>query len=390
MDWDHPDPEAHLTTLDAQGQGRVLYITGSVSPIIEGLRITGGNAADSNNQIDSGGGVYILTAQATIQSNFIYSNTAEEGGGLYLKSSASSLTGNRITDNQVFADSGLDSGGNGGGVYLRSSSNATLTGNIIEGNRASGGAWSGGNGGGVYLYQSAAVLNENIVHGNVASGPPGSGGGGLYLRWSAASLNANRILSNTGGNGGALYLYRSDATLTNNVVAINKGIVSGLYIEGSSPRLLHTTIARNGGPTDTGMYIIADMYNTYSTVALTNTILVGHHVGLDVTANNTVTLQNTLWGSGGWTNATDSRGAGAILTGTVNLWGDPVFVASDSGDYHLGPGSAALDAGVGAGVACDMDGEPRPYQVPDLGADEYWPSGVLKYLYLPMIFRSSP
>ena len=41
---DPPDPQANPTTLDAQGQGRVFYITGDISPTIEGLRITRGDA----------------------------------------------------------------------------------------------------------------------------------------------------------------------------------------------------------------------------------------------------------------------------------------------------------------------------------------------------------
>jgi hypothetical protein len=43
-DWSTPDPVANPTTLDAQGQGRVLYLTAGISVTIEGLRIVGGNA----------------------------------------------------------------------------------------------------------------------------------------------------------------------------------------------------------------------------------------------------------------------------------------------------------------------------------------------------------
>jgi hypothetical protein len=43
-DWDTSDPEANPTTLYAQGQGRVAYITGAISPTLEGLRLTGGDA----------------------------------------------------------------------------------------------------------------------------------------------------------------------------------------------------------------------------------------------------------------------------------------------------------------------------------------------------------
>jgi len=42
--WLTPYPITQPTTLDAQGQGRVLLIAGDVSPTIEGLRIKGGDA----------------------------------------------------------------------------------------------------------------------------------------------------------------------------------------------------------------------------------------------------------------------------------------------------------------------------------------------------------
>jgi uncharacterized repeat protein (TIGR01451 family) len=46
-------------------------------------------------------------------------------------------------------------------------------------------------------------------------------------------------------------------------------------------------------------------------------------------------------------------------------------VDPDNGDYHIGPGSAAIDAGVDAGVTTDIDGQARPSGLgPDLGADE--------------------
>jgi hypothetical protein len=112
-------------------------------------------------------------------------------------------------------------------------------------------------------------------------------------------------------------------------------------------------------------------------VTLTNTILVSQTVGITVTANSTATLIGTLWGSGAWANGTNWSGAGVIVTGTVNVFGDPDFVDPAAGDYHLGPGSAALDAGLNAGVMMDIDNQPRPYHAPDLGADEYWLPGVL-------------
>ena len=152
---------------------------------------------------------------------------------------------------------------------------------------------------------------------------------------------------------------------------------SGLYVWRSSPRLLHNTIARNSGGDGSGIYVTEHpSYGFYSTVALTNTILVSHSVGITVTAGNTATLEATLWNG----NALDWGG-----TGTVNHTNDhsgaPAF-ASDG--YHLTPGSAAIDQGVNVGVMTDIDGDARPIgPLPDLGADEG------KYrIYLQLVMRS--
>ena len=42
---DPPDPDANPTMLEAEGRGGVILIAGSISPVIEGLQITGGDAA---------------------------------------------------------------------------------------------------------------------------------------------------------------------------------------------------------------------------------------------------------------------------------------------------------------------------------------------------------
>jgi len=327
---DPPDPDANLTTVDAQGVGRVIYIAGEISPTVGGLRITGGDAAGLGGGPaggDAGGGVYIINASATLRHNQVFSNTARWGGGLYLRESDGTLNSNTITTNSAGKD-----------------------------------------GGGLYLYQSNGTLSGNAVTANTA----GKDGGGLYLWKSDEMLDGNTVTANTAEDGGGLYLSDSDATLANNVVADNLADVagSGLYIRRSSPRLLHTTIVRNTGGDGSGVCVTDDEGN-YSTVALTNTILVDHTVGVTVTAGNTVTLGATLWGKNTWANETDWGGAGAVITGTGNYWGDPAFVNPTAGDYHIQLTSAAVDAGVDAGVTTDVDGQPRPWgHGYDVGADE--------------------
>jgi uncharacterized repeat protein (TIGR01451 family) len=146
---------------------------------------------------------------------------------------------------------------------------------------------------------------------------------------------------------------------------------SGLYIRASSVRLLHNTIANNTGGDGSGIYVAFNdpvlQIITNSTVALTNTVIVSQTVGVTVTTGNTVTLNSTLWNG----NVTNWGGAGKI-TATNNYSGTPAFINPAGSDFHLGPASAAIDKGINAGVATDIDGQPRPQGGGyDLGADEY-------------------
>jgi hypothetical protein len=397
---DPPDPGANLTTLNARGSGRVLFVTGDVSPVVEGLRITGGDATGLGGAplgVDAGGGVCVLSAALTFRDNQVFSNSAERGGGLYLGSSHSILSGNTIFSN--FTASVWS--GSGGGAYLYDSP-ATLRDNDISSNSAT---WRGG---GLALSSSDATLFGNTVTANTAtdgggmsidSGSPtldgntisantAEVGGGLYLLSSQAALGGNNIIYNFANDrGGGLASDSSAVALVNTVVADNRtGTTgSGLYVDSSILHLSHTTVAHNSGGDGSGVYV---RFN--STTALTNTILVSHTIGVYVAGGSSANLEGTLWGSGAWANGADWGGAGTIITGTINLWGDPDFIDSANGDYHIGSASAAIDVGVDAGVRMDIDIEPRPYHTPDLGADEYYPPGALKRQYMPLVLRESP
>ncbi len=247
-------------------------------------------------------------------------------------------------------------------------------------------------GGGLHISARNATLNGNVIARNTAGM-----GGGMSVVGGPVTLTGNTIVSNAavstwGGSsigGGGLRFLSSDSTLINNVVADNQASIpgSGVYVAGSSLRLLHNTIARNRGSSGSGIYVSS--YISPSAVTLTNTILVSHAVGIAVESENTATLAATLWGTGTWANLANWGGDGAIFTGTVNVFGDPAFVNPDAGDYHISAGSAARNAGVNAGILTDLDNQPR-LQAPDLGADEYWPPGTPKYVYLPVVLRQSP
>lgn len=279
-----------------------------------------------------GGGVYFNGGEVTLSGNTIYNNSASNGGGVYLRGSASTLNNNTIYSNTAYSTFFAS----GGGIYLRSNV-AMLNGNNVCSNTVS--AWYGGSSGGMFIYSDGTLtLSGNVVQGNTASSTE-SGSPVWYP-----------------SSGGGLRLYCNDATLVNNIVADNQAAIgSGLYIYGSSPRLLHTTIARNSG--GSGIYV----GGSSATPALTNTILVNHSVGISVTGSNTATLNATLW------HANNTNWSGNV-THTNDFSGDPAF---DADGHHLTGCSAAIDIGVDAGVTVDIDDELRPSTGKDVGADEF-------------------
>jgi parallel beta-helix repeat protein len=356
----------------------------------------------ASSSVGSGGGVYVHQGTAAISGNTIYSNTAQSnGGGIFVNNSHNiTLVNNTILSNTTNA-------GHGGGIDIRQSDNALLSGNTLIGNQAysrGGGMYvyqgydtlvgntiisnTAESGGGVYLVGRAVTMTANTVLSNTAMM-----GGGLYLEYNDAILNRNTISFNRttldNGEGGGIFLYNSDPTMDGNIITFNyadwggglslyrsspvmKNTVvadnkAGEYGSGisirlhSSPNLYHTTFARNQGGDGSG---VSTPFGAGSdcTVALTNTILVSHTVGITVSESNTVTLVGTLW----YSNTADWDGLGAIITGTHNLWADPLFAADG---YHISASSPAINQGVLTEVTSDIDGDPRDL-LPDLGADE--------------------
>ena len=418
------NPEMYPSILDGENQRRVVYVNGVISPTLDGLIITGGDAGNSsasptygggiysydanlvisNSVISSnfacadcgsdgaGGGMYLENSMTTLSDNVIISNTASTstsgyGGGLYFDDSPATLIGNTIVSNTA----ALTGDGEGGGLYF-DDSDATLSGNTVQGNTAAAGD---GLCGGLYLASSSATLTGNMIQNNTASTAGNGKGGGVCISNRSVTLDGNMITGNTAtlnpsatGLGGGLSIRNGASfTMTNNIVADNHANTggSGLWIYGSSSlptsgQLLHNTIADNHSSGE-GISV-----GEYTTLAFTNTIIAGHSsTGITVTAGSKAMLESTLWYNSG----SDTGGGGTIEIGTNNIYGDPAFANPSAWDYHLTFGSPAIDVGINAGVTTDIDGDPRPWPADgayDIGADEVW----WRYVYLPLVLQSSP
>ncbi|MEJ2212169.1 MAG: right-handed parallel beta-helix repeat-containing protein, partial [Anaerolineae bacterium] len=235
-----PDPEANPTTLDALGLGRVLYVGGSIDATVEGLRITGGNAAGLGGYVapwgtyDAGGGIYAITATVVLSANEIVSNTIPSqgdgsGGGVASLHSNVALVGNRVRGNDADRGGGLyestssleantivsNTAGAGGGVYASEGDTTLLQTELISNTAFYGG--------GLYAWDGYLISNHAAFLGNIAD----NDGGGLFVRGSEVTLLDSDITGNTAEfSGGGLYLDQSPATLGRNTPAAGHGAVS--------------------------------------------------------------------------------------------------------------------------------------------------------------------
>jgi uncharacterized repeat protein (TIGR01451 family) len=376
--WNTSYPTTQHAVLDAQGQGRVIYVSGDITVSVEGLDVTGGDATGTHsggiaireaiaaisrcrifsNTSDEGGGLGLYNAEATLEANTIAANTASHGGGLSLSGSYATLRSNRILSNAASGD--------GGGLCTRNSG-ITLQENEIVGNTA------GDDGGGVYLASGVATLAANAITANLAHNR--GGGIALYTMRSAyggSELKGNVVSGNAAQYGGGMYLGdRSDVIIENNFVTenslINDGQGAGVHIIESAPQLRHNTLARNRAASE-------GIYCEDGEVSLYNNILVSHTVGIRLAGSSKAWLDGTLWGTGAWSNKSDYEitGTSMITIGAINIWEGPDFVDPANGDYHINADSPARDAGILTDVDTDIDRQVRHMGLAyDIGADEF-------------------
>lgn len=418
-----PNPRSNPTVLDASGQGRVVYVAPSVTVTLEGLTLLNGDGSDlgggTGSYPDAGGGFYADRAILAIHNSIIVANRSPMAGGGYVNRGAFTLTQSTITHNVAIS-------GDAGGLWLYAPTRAQIYSNTFAHNHTgfNGGAlvpvYGNANvaiihnrmvsntatrdGGAIFMASGAQICDNDLSY-NVAGGSAGAiyingyspivvsnrvmanraeyYGGGIYAN-RGVNLQRNSVISNSAGRGGGgIFLAGSGtetARLENNIVAANHIAPgrngAGILVWGTTPHLIHTTIAENTGGDGTGLYAKEQYNGPKSSAFLTNTIVVSQTIGVQAKSGNTITLASTLW----YNNSTDTIG-NVISTGST--LGDPAFTAPQAHDYHIGATSKARDAGIPAGVLVDIDGEPRLSTGPvDLGADEFWWP-----VFLPLVLR---
>jgi uncharacterized repeat protein (TIGR01451 family) len=160
------------------------------------------------------------------------------------------------------------------------------------------------------------------------------------------------------GNGVGLAIRGAQAfTVANNLIGDH--VTASVELAGLGTGFLYhnTLVGGNARAQGVGLTILDPLV-----LALTNNIVVSHSVGISATTPATLLAHNTLL----WSNTDDP------ISGTAAILEPPMLAAPAQHDYHLRPGSPAIDAGISVNVPIDADGEPRPIgPLPDVGADEF-------------------
>jgi hypothetical protein len=411
-DWTTSNPIANPTIIDAQRQGRGISIVGDGSQTVtlDGFTITGGD--------------YTGLGNSPGQANVVCARTGSDcGGGLFARSVTLVVRNCIITDNIA---SRTTSYSDGGGMYLWNlSADSRIEATTVLSNSAPS---RGTAGGGIAISRGADItISQSTFAGNDAT----SRGGGLdiFQPWGLVVIERTAFLSNTTAQGGAINTsvthngeaLRMDRTLLQGNQAYRYGAALSLGKAGGGitrARLTNLVLVGNRTTSNATTGSVVGIGRGYDFFDLT----LAHVTASDNLAPTflraeapysgsalTVTLTNTLVTSA--TNAFvgyEPTGRGNLLIGHTNTLahnvgalhfaeeGSPTFQAANTltGDpklsttYHLQVGSAAIDAGVDAGVTTDIDGDARPDGCFfDIGADEYITGVECKRIYLPIVLR---
>jgi hypothetical protein len=301
------------------------YVTRSA--VLDGFVITAGQADGlAGLHQDRGSGIYNFYGQPTLAHLTILGNKAAGfGGGMYGYQSSPALSD--VTFRNNLASSA------GGGMHSEYGSSPALTNVIFIGNNG------GLGGGGMNNDQDSNPRLVNVAFIGNFTDQYGSGGG--LRNWLSSPVLTNVLLSgNQSDWGGGIYSFQN-----------------------SNPSLFNVTLSGNRalmpdqGQGDSGGGILND---TNSSPQLVNCVVWGN-----LWLNNPSQVAN-MNGSSTVVRYTIVQGGYA---GTGNSSADPLFAApvtatsapTTTGNYHLGYGSPAINAGINLSLttSVDLDGNPR-------------------------------
>ncbi len=288
-DFSKRDPASFTSTIDgAKEKGSV--VTGADGAVLDGFTVIHGSLLEKDDE-SVGSGIYSKATAPIIRNNIIRDN---EPSGIFCDNSKAVITGNRISNNAQ------------AGVYILKGSSLKISGNTIWGNKYSG-IGSG------KKPQSQFEIYNNTIFKNERSGINAESGTGI--------IRNNLIYGNKRSG---IRCVPMPVTIYNNTI-VGSGW-SGILVEDPSavPTIKNNILAYN---VDAGIRAMGKGYD---------------HNLLFTNGETGACDPRLLWcvkpQFGGYGDETS-------YLRTKNIIADPLFVNQAGDDYHLKPGSPAIDAG---------------------------------------------
>ncbi len=353
---DQRDPATHITTLsgDLNGNDGANFanyaensyhvLTGSgtnATAVLDGFRISGGNANGSGD------------------------DSTAWGGGMLTVAGSPTITQCLFTQNRVGVNA---QSGFGGAMSNRDGANPAIANCTFAGNYSdySGGAMSNHNGSSPQLWRCTFSTNTARYHGGALynrdnasptgtnctfignsagwQAPPGTGGSGgavmNHFGGSPVFVGCLFVGNLADQYGGAVHAWEGTHPFTNCTFNGNSARRYGGAVQCARGSVSLTNCVLWGDSSPTGPEIAVGFDSSHiGAVAVTRSAVQGDAAGAYVASGSTLT-----WSLG-------------------NIEADPLFANPTAADYHLLPGSPCIDAGdnaaVPAGITTDLDGNPR-------------------------------
>ncbi|MBN1841900.1 MAG: right-handed parallel beta-helix repeat-containing protein [Deltaproteobacteria bacterium] len=377
------------TVIDGGGNGCVVSFVNGEGPsaVLDGFTVTNG-APD----VGMAAGI-LCDGSYPIITNCLVTNNQGQGAGI--SNAGPTITDCTISSNTGSHGAGISCSGNG---FVP----ATITNCIIENNV---GDFCGA---GIYAFGARPIITDCIIRDN--DGGNEIGGGIFLMADASAIITGCTFTGNSAGYGGGLYVdVGSNATISDCIIQDNTAIYSGGGIEigytsRSDPTISNCVIAQNSAPDGGGIHCV-DSNPVFMNCTIADNSVTQHGGGIycvDYASSGygPTVVNSILWGdtAAGSPNEIylDPQGGSIDITycdigggwaGEGNIQADPLFLGG--GDYHLGIGSPAKDAGNNDPPnlpKTDMDGDSRIMDgIVDMGADEY-PGAVVTVAH----FRGTP